>query len=72
MSAVYGQSPGSPPDNGTTEKSVKSCYAVIYTLKNRKWAVAGEGGWSECHLCLDTLDNSYRILAWTVKSQEVL
>ena len=55
----------------STEKSIKSCYAVVYELDNRKWVVAGEGGWSEVHLCEDSLDNSHRILAWTVKSQQV-
>eukprot|EP01084_Bolivina_argentea_P199880 341905_1 len=56
----------------STERSIKSCYAVVYELENRKWVVAGEGGWSEVHLCEDALDNSHRILAWTVKSQQVL
>ena len=55
----------------THEKSIKSCYAVIYELVGKKWAVLGEGGWSEVHLCYDSGDNSYRILAWTVKSQNV-
>ena len=59
-------------DQESTEKSIKSCYAVVYELENRKWVVAGEGGWSEVHLCEDSLDNSHRILAWTVKSQQVL
>jgi len=58
--------------NESTEKSIKSCYAVVYELENRKWVVSGEGGWSEVHLCEDSLDNSHRILAWTVKSQQVL
>ena len=53
------------------EKSIKSCYAVVYELENRKWVPAGEGGWSEVHVCEDCFDNSYRILAWTVKSQQV-
>jgi len=58
--------------NESTEKSIKSCYAVVYELEQRKWVVSGEGGWSEVHLCEDSLDNSHRILAWTVKSQQVL
>ena len=44
---------------------------MVYELDNRKWVVAGEGGWSEVHLYEDSLDNSHRILAWTVKSQQV-
>eukprot|EP01084_Bolivina_argentea_P109156 195106_1 len=59
-------------NNQSTEKSIKSCYAVVYELDNRKWVVAGEGGWSEVHLCEDASDSSHRILAWTVKSQQVL
>jgi len=58
--------------NESTEKSIKSCYAVVYELEHRKWVVSGEGGWSEVHLCEDSLDSSHRILAWTVKSQQVL
>ena len=57
--------------NESTEKSIKSCYAVVYELESRKCVVSGEGGWSEVHLCEDSLDNSHRILAWTVKSQQV-
>eukprot|EP01084_Bolivina_argentea_P004324 8226_1 len=56
----------------STEKSIKSCYAVVYELSDRKWIVAGNGGWSEVHLCSDLLDKSFRILAWTVKEQQVL
>ena len=74
---MYGQSP--PPQvpnapsspTASSEKSIKSCYAVVYELQNRKWAVSGEGGWSEVHLCHDSHDNSHRILAWTVKNQNV-
>eukprot|EP00486_Rosalina_sp_Unknown_P002452 CAMPEP_0201565440 /NCGR_PEP_ID=MMETSP0190_2-20130828/4558_1 /ASSEMBLY_ACC=CAM_ASM_000263 /TAXON_ID=37353 /ORGANISM="Rosalina sp." /LENGTH=431 /DNA_ID=CAMNT_0047982941 /DNA_START=95 /DNA_END=1387 /DNA_ORIENTATION=+ len=69
----YGADPtGFQQSSQSTEKSIKSCYAVVYELDNRKWVVAGEGGWSEVHLCEDSLDNSHRILAWTVKSQQVL
>ena len=57
--------------NESTEKSIKSCYAVVYELENRKWVGAGEGGWSEVQLCEDSIDSSHRILAWTVKSQQV-
>ena len=67
----YGTEQGAFQSNQSTEKSIKSCYAVVYELDNRKWVVAGEGGWSEVHLCEDSLDNSHRILAWTVKSQQV-
>lgn len=47
MSQKYSKSPPPQNDSNTTEKSIKSCYAVIYELKNRKWVVSGEGGWSE-------------------------
>ena len=55
------------------EKSVTSCYAVIYELNSdsKSWKVAGEGGWSEVHLCHDSFDDSYRILGWTDKSHQV-
>ena len=54
----------------STEKSIASCYAVVYEL-HTKWEIAGEGGWSEVHLSRDSFDGSHRILAWTVKSQQV-
>lgn len=56
----------------STETSVKSSYAVIYTLREKAWQVSGEGGWSELHLCKDQADNTYRLLAWTTEGAEVL
>jgi len=69
---AYNESTTSGGGTSSTEKSIKSCYAVVYNLDNRKWVVSGEGGWSEVHLCHDSSDNTHRILAWTVKSQQVL
>eukprot|EP00485_Elphidium_margaritaceum_P006612 CAMPEP_0202691444 /NCGR_PEP_ID=MMETSP1385-20130828/6157_1 /ASSEMBLY_ACC=CAM_ASM_000861 /TAXON_ID=933848 /ORGANISM="Elphidium margaritaceum" /LENGTH=494 /DNA_ID=CAMNT_0049346851 /DNA_START=155 /DNA_END=1639 /DNA_ORIENTATION=+ len=72
QSAMASMSTESLHGNNSTEKSIKSCYAVVYELQNRKWVVSGEGGWSEVHLCEDVADDTHRILAWTVKSQQVL
>lgn len=57
-----------------TEQSVCSVYTVVYDFSNedRSWKVAGKGGWSELHICHDTKDDTYRILAWTHETQEVL
>jgi len=57
-----------------TEQSVCSVYTVVYDFsdEDRSWKVAGSGGWSELHVCEDTADNSFRILAWTHENQEVL
>lgn len=59
---------------GNTEQSIKSCYTVVYDFndQDRNWVVAGNGGWSELHICQDEQDESYRVLAWTHDSQEVL
>jgi len=65
-------------DNPSTEQSITSCYAVVYDRGSpgpgqpRQWLMAGEGGWSENHLCEDSIDHSFRILSWTVRSQQVL
>merc|ERR1719461_1260128 len=57
----------------TKEQSVKSSYTVVYILQGKKeWKVLGTGGWSEVHLCSDMEDGSFRLLAWSVESQEVL
>lgn len=60
--------------DSVTEHSVQSCYTVVYDFseQDRTWQVAGEGGWSELHICLDESDGSYRILAWTHDTQTVL
>jgi len=49
-------------------------YTVVYDFSeiDKSWKVAGDGGWSELHICEDKTDQSYRILAWTHESQEVL
>lgn len=57
---------------GTNEQSIKSSYTVLYMLKNKDWQVLGNGGWSEVHLCSDLDDGTFRILAWSVDTQEVL
>jgi len=57
---------------GSNEQSVKSSYTVLYVLKNKDWEVKGDGGWSEVHLCSDLDDGTFRILAWSVETQEVL
>lgn len=61
-------------DNNDTEQSVCSVYTVVYNFsdEDRSWKVAGSGGWSELHVCEDTSDGTYRILAWTHEKQEVL
>lgn len=59
-------------NQNSTETSVKSSYAVVYTLKDKAWVVSGEGGWSELHLCRDAADGTYRLLAWTTEGAEVL
>lgn len=58
----------------SNEHSIGSCYTVVYDFdeSNRSWKVAGNGGWSELHICYDEQDESYRILAWTHDNQEVL
>lgn len=60
--------------NANTEQSIKSCYTVVYDFDedNRNWKVAGNGGWSELHICQDESDGTFRVLAWTHDSQEVL
>lgn len=57
-----------------TEESIGSCYTVVYDFaaEDKNWVVAGNGGWSELHVCQDKSDGSYRILAWTHESQDVL
>jgi len=56
----------------TKEQSVKSSYTVVYELRNKEWVALGNGGWSEVHLCSDVEDGTFRILAWSVETQEVL
>lgn len=58
----------------SSEQSIESCYTVVYDFdnQNRTWEVAGPGGWSELHICHDEADQSFRILAWTHDTQEVL
>lgn len=56
----------------TKEQSVKSSYTVVYELQNKEWVALGNGGWSEVHLCSDVEDGTFRILAWSVETQEVL
>jgi len=56
----------------TKEQSVKSSYTVVYELRNKEWVALGNGGWSEVHLCSDIEDGTFRILAWSVETQEVL
>lgn len=58
----------------SNEHSIGSCYTVVYDFDdtNRSWKVAGNGGWSELHICYDEQDQSYRVLAWTHDNQEVL
>jgi len=58
----------------SNEHSIGSCYTVVYDFdeSNRSWKVAGNGGWSELHICFDEQDESFRILAWTHDNQEVL
>jgi len=60
--------------SSNNEHSIGSCYTVVYDFDetNRSWKVAGNGGWSELHICFDENDQSYRILAWTHDNQEVL
>jgi len=58
--------------SSTKEQSVKSSYTVVYELRNKEWVALGNGGWSEVHLCSDTEDGTFRILAWSVETQEVL
>jgi len=57
-----------------SEKSIASVYTVVYdfSVEKKTWKVAGDGGWSELHICEDKGDQSYRILAWTHETQEVL
>jgi len=61
---------------GASEHSIASCYSVVYDFDNgnQTWKVAGNGGWSELHLCQDDSDQppTYRLLAWTHENQEVL
>ena len=71
LSSHNGNKQASSLPTASNEKSIKSCYAVVYEFENGTWKVSGEGGWSEVHLCHDSSDNSYRILAWTVKKQKV-
>jgi len=56
----------------TKEQSIKSAYVVVYELKDNSWQPLGDGGWSEVHLCSDTEDGTFRILAWSVDTQDVL
>jgi len=58
----------------SNEHSIGSCYTVVYDFdeSNRSWKVAGNGGWSELHICFDEQDESFRILAWTHDNQHVL
>lgn len=56
----------------TKEQSIKSSYVVVYELQNSNWAPLGSGGWSEVHLCSDCADGTFRILAWSVETQDVL
>jgi len=61
-------------NQSNNEHSIGSCYTVVYDFDetNRTWKVAGNGGWSELHICHDKQDESFRILAWTHDNQEVL
>lgn len=54
------------------ETSICSSYTVVYTLEKKSWVVAGGNGWSEIHLYRDDADETYRVVAWTVKNQDVL
>lgn len=63
---------GGASGSQTKEQSVKSSYTVVYILKNKEWKVLEKGGWSEVHLCSDSEDGSFRILAWSVDTQAVL
>jgi len=56
----------------TKEQSIKSSYVVVYELQQANWAPLGSGGWSEVHLCSDCGDGTFRILAWSVETQDVL
>jgi len=56
----------------TKEQSIKSSYVVVYELREAAWAALGSGGWSEVHLCSDCGDGTFRILAWSVETQDVL
>jgi len=56
----------------TKEQSIKSSYIVLYELKNDSWVALGNGGWTEVHLCSDCEDGTFRILAWSVDTQDVL
>lgn len=56
----------------TKEQSIKSSYIVLYELKDESWVPLGDGGWTEVHLCSDTEDGTFRILAWSVDTQDVL
>lgn len=54
------------------EQSIKSAYTVMHQIKNGKWERIGDSSWSEVHLCSDFEDGSFRILAWSMATQEVL
>jgi len=56
----------------TKEQSIKSSYIVLYELKDDSWVPLGDGGWTEVHLCSDCEDGTFRILAWSVDTQDVL
>jgi len=56
----------------TKEQSIKSSYIVLYELKDDEWVPLGDGGWTEVHLCSDCEDGTFRILAWSVETQDVL
>jgi len=56
----------------TKEQSIKSSYIVLYELKDDTWVPLGNGGWTEVHLCSDCEDGTFRILAWSVETQDVL
>ena len=55
----------------STERLIKTIHARICQRVNDDWTAASNGEWTKLQLYEDVIDRSCRILACTLKSQQV-
>jgi len=58
--------------DGATETIVASAYCVVYHLEGSKWVVTGGEGWTQILLLKDTVDETYRVVGWTLSDSQVV